>query len=252
MRNRSNNRIILISANKIFISVFCAVLGAIITMIPNQMERYKQKQLVLANDSFYAGDYQTAYDIYSDLAERGVFAAQSNLGIMYENGYWVDKNEDLALDYYLDAYANGAGSKKAIGNYIVLSITLQRNREQLIAIFKQAFDNKDYALLACAASCMESKEITAEEVRTTSKYNQKLSHIDSFFPNFSNDKLELWERTIDTSTTPLTEYETDLSARSMMNKSSTLKESTYTYYSRYNRDYILFGALRKGIAGWNE
>ncbi len=60
-----------------------------------------------ANEAYESGDYKTAIDILESLAEQGYALAQSNLGVMYENGYGVVQNDGEALKWYHKAAKQG-------------------------------------------------------------------------------------------------------------------------------------------------
>ncbi len=53
-----------------------------------------------AASAFEAGDFETALDLWQQLAELGNTAAQNNLGFMYEKGLGVRPNPFTAADWY--------------------------------------------------------------------------------------------------------------------------------------------------------
>jgi len=54
-----------------------------------------------------SGDFKTAIAEWTPLAERGDTDAQYNLGVMYENGYGVLKNDKTAVKWYTLAAEQG-------------------------------------------------------------------------------------------------------------------------------------------------
>ncbi len=52
-------------------------------------------------------DYKEAMEWYKKAADQGDAAAQYRVGLMYEKGDGTEKNNDIALDYYRKAAANG-------------------------------------------------------------------------------------------------------------------------------------------------
>ena len=53
--------------------------------------------------AWYAKDYQTAYNEWKPLADNGNMEAIGNMALLYEGGYFVEKNEELALKMHLIA-----------------------------------------------------------------------------------------------------------------------------------------------------
>ena len=53
--------------------------------------------------AWYAKDYQTAYNEWKPLADNGNMEAVGNMALLYEGGYFVEKNEELALKMHLIA-----------------------------------------------------------------------------------------------------------------------------------------------------
>ena len=60
-----------------------------------------------ALDAAQAGDFEKALSIWRPLAEQGNAAAQFNLGLMYEKGDGVPKDEQLAAKWYFKAALQG-------------------------------------------------------------------------------------------------------------------------------------------------
>ncbi|MFX8176283.1 hypothetical protein ABTL07_19655, partial [Acinetobacter baumannii] len=57
--------------------------------------------------AFKHGDYSTAMALWRPLAEEGNAAAQTGMGILYENGREVVKSEAQAVAWYQKAAAQG-------------------------------------------------------------------------------------------------------------------------------------------------
>jgi TPR repeat protein len=53
------------------------------------------------------GDYESAYDYWLPLASAGDALAQTNIGILYENGWGLTKDYKQAIDWYLKAAEQG-------------------------------------------------------------------------------------------------------------------------------------------------
>lgn len=103
-------------------------------------------QLVDAFDALYRKDYATTLRLLRPLAEQGNAGAQNNLGIMYDNGQGVPRNDGEAAKWYRKAadqgnvgaqfslgimYANGRGVPKDYVNaYKWLNLSAQQgNRD---------------------------------------------------------------------------------------------------------------------------
>ena len=59
-------------------------------------------------------DYAKARDYYEQAAAKGNADALNNLGVLYHNGYGVERDYNKALEYYQKAV--DAGSQKAVEN----------------------------------------------------------------------------------------------------------------------------------------
>jgi TPR repeat protein len=60
-----------------------------------------------ARKAYFDGDHETAFALFSPLAEQGDALAQFNLGNMYQNGRGTLKNGDEAFRWYKKAAAQG-------------------------------------------------------------------------------------------------------------------------------------------------
>lgn len=54
-----------------------------------------------------SGDYDTAFNLWQDLAKHGDAIAQYNLGVFYKQGYGVNANQTLASRWFLAAARQG-------------------------------------------------------------------------------------------------------------------------------------------------
>ena len=57
--------------------------------------------------AYKSGDYATALREWEPLAEQGLAAAQSNLGVMYKNGQGVPQDDKTAVKWYTLAAEQG-------------------------------------------------------------------------------------------------------------------------------------------------
>lgn len=66
-----------------------------------------------------AGEYAKAFGLLDQLAHAGNAQAQQVLGVMYENGQGVSKNENLALDWFRQAAAkNNESAQYLLANLL--------------------------------------------------------------------------------------------------------------------------------------
>ena len=63
-----------------------------------------------ATDAYKRKDYETAYKLFLPLAEQGNTQAQSNLGLMYDNGTGVPQDYKEAVKWYRLAAEQGDAS----------------------------------------------------------------------------------------------------------------------------------------------
>ena len=57
--------------------------------------------------AYNKGDYKTAFKLWKPLAEQGNASAQSNLGVMYANGYGLPQDYKQAVKWYRLAAEQG-------------------------------------------------------------------------------------------------------------------------------------------------
>ena len=69
-------------------------------------------------DAYQSGDYATALREWRPLAEQGFAPAQSNLGLLYDNGRGVSQDDKIAVKWYTLAAEQGINN--AQGNLGVL------------------------------------------------------------------------------------------------------------------------------------
>ncbi len=63
--------------------------------------------------AYDAGQYEDAYKIFHDLAEKDDLAAMRNVALMLRNGKGVEKDPDRALDWYERAAEAGLVTAKS-------------------------------------------------------------------------------------------------------------------------------------------
>jgi len=62
--------------------------------------------------AYQAGDYTKARDIWAGMSDKGDAAAQFNLGVLYENGQGLEKDLNLAQEWYRRAAVQGLPEAK--------------------------------------------------------------------------------------------------------------------------------------------
>ena len=115
----------------IFLTLF---LGACAGLNPNIGER-------TTDVGWISGNYQQAFDTAKVYAEKGYPWAQLRLGIFYENGWGVEKDVKIALDWYQKAAAQTATGGWANGQIIGAIGEMgyfNQNSDALIAKFNLA------------------------------------------------------------------------------------------------------------------
>ncbi len=70
--------------------------------------------LTIAMEALERGDFKTAFEHFKIAAEQGDPIAQQNLGVMYNNGYGVRKNPELAAEWFERASSRESSAKVAI------------------------------------------------------------------------------------------------------------------------------------------
>ncbi len=78
--------------------------------------------------AFQSGDYKQAMDVWKPLAEDGNMIAQFSLGMMYHDGYGIEKNEIEAANWFLKSAEQGfAPGQFNLGNAYKFGRGLQQN-----------------------------------------------------------------------------------------------------------------------------
>jgi TPR repeat protein len=89
-----------------------------------------------------AGDYAKASEMLDKLAQAGNAQAQQALGVMYENGQGVNKDENLALNLYRQAAANNNESAQyLLGTLLESKSGLVNNQNEIIKWYRLAATN---------------------------------------------------------------------------------------------------------------
>jgi uncharacterized protein len=89
------------------ISGFCTWTAAAAAVALIDVGRANAGQLEDATAAYKKRDYATALSLWRPLAEQGNAAAETGLGILYENGFAVPKDETQAVDWYRKAAEQG-------------------------------------------------------------------------------------------------------------------------------------------------
>ena len=89
-----------------------------------------------------AGDYAKAFEILDILAQQGNAQAQQALGVMYENGQGIKKDETLALSLYRQAAAkNNESAQYLLANLLERKSSLSNNQSEAIKWYRLAATN---------------------------------------------------------------------------------------------------------------
>lgn len=97
----------------ILLFLFFSFLFPIFDVKSNITETYAIQQtpgadeLKLGNDAYARKDYKAAFDYYIISESKGNIMATANIGLLYEMGFYVSKNMDIAVNYYDKAIAQG-------------------------------------------------------------------------------------------------------------------------------------------------
>ncbi len=84
-------------------------------------------------------DYATALDVWRPLAEAGLAAAQFGMGLAYENGRGVLRNEAVAAGWYRQAAEQGlADAQFNLGNLYLNGKGVERDASEAVQWFKRA------------------------------------------------------------------------------------------------------------------
>ncbi|MBE6372330.1 MAG: sel1 repeat family protein [Lentisphaerae bacterium] len=101
------------------------------------------------------GSQPKASDFRKD-AEKGIAAAQHNLGVSYERGDGVKKDPREAFKWYAKAAEQGyAPSQNMVGAYYCLGIAVDKNPDEAVKWFRKAAEQNDAQALENLAVCYE-------------------------------------------------------------------------------------------------
>jgi TPR repeat protein len=115
-----------------------------------------------------AGDYQSAYNEFRPLAERGNPSAQFNLGVMYAVGHGVKKNLAEAVKWFTLAAEQGYNNaQRNLGSMYILGQGVEQDfvKGYLWADLSAAQGDKESALLRDTLE----KEMTADQIAQARK-----------------------------------------------------------------------------------
>lgn len=95
---------------------------------------------------------QKAFSRLSELAhERGDWCAQVNMGVLYEEGTFVGKDERKALEYYLMAAGNGStGAMNNIGNFYLHGKGVAKDYDKAFEWYQKAVELSGNAAAECS------------------------------------------------------------------------------------------------------
>ena len=100
------------------------------------------------------GDYKTALKEWQSLADQGNASAQYNLGVMYENGEGVLKDDKQAVKWYQKAADQGnASAQYNLGAMYADSTVVLKDLSKAKYWIKKAYENPD-----ASASALELAE----------------------------------------------------------------------------------------------
>ena len=104
--------------------------------------------------AYHQGDYKTAFNEFTILAEQGNASAQYNLGVMYENGEGVKQDYFKAKEWYTKAAEQGdASAQYRLGGMYSLGRGVRQDYFKAKEWFGKACDNgnengcRGYAIL---------------------------------------------------------------------------------------------------------
>ncbi len=89
--------------------------------------------------AFRDGDYKAAYEAWLPLAQQGNFAAQQNLGILYNNGLGREVDLVEAAKWYRRAARGGnANAQTKMGVFLARGLGIARDYTQAAGWFREA------------------------------------------------------------------------------------------------------------------
>jgi TPR repeat protein len=95
-------------------------------------------------DAYYRQDYETALQEWRPLAQQGEAAAQYNLGVMYERGEGVAKDEAEAVRWYTQAAAQGhADAQYNLGVMYSQGRGVVKDEAEAVRWYRKAADQGD-------------------------------------------------------------------------------------------------------------
>ena len=104
----------------------------------------REQQLQQAFKALTRGDYQTAVKLWLPLAEQGDAAAQSYLGMMYDNGQGVKQDDVEAVKWYRKAAEQGdTFAQSNLGMMYLSGQGVQKDRTLAKEWLSKACDNGD-------------------------------------------------------------------------------------------------------------
>ena len=122
-----------------------ALFGAsVFSFQPTAWADTREQQLQQAFKALTRGDYQTAVKLWLPLAEQGDAAAQSYLGMMYDNGQGVKQDDVEAVKWYRKAAEQGdTFAQSNLGMMYLSGQGVQKDRTLAKEWLSKACDNGD-------------------------------------------------------------------------------------------------------------
>ena len=81
--------------------------------------------------AYRSGDYATAIREFQPLAEQGISDAQYNLGLLYENGWGVSKDNKTAVKWYTLGTEQGRQTSKI--DFLNCWLCLNKSRTSILS-----------------------------------------------------------------------------------------------------------------------
>lgn len=183
------------------------------------------EELKLGNDAYARKDYKAAFDYYIISESKGNATATANIGLLYEFGYYVTKNTDIALNYYDKGIAKGV--KFAMTRKGILLAGKNTAADDIAAfnLFVAAGEESNDAL-NWLGYMYETGRGTEADFNKALEYYKKSS--EKFGNTYAKEKLESLPKNISSGSAHLTVGDN-------YKKSNNLKKAMEWYQLSYNK-----------------
>ena len=155
-------------------------------LIPQSSSTEKTKLSIDDTNELYAnalvllesGQYQAAEGIFESLGDYGdsqakLAEARYHIGVSYETGDGITKNERLALSYYQLAADDGnADAMNKLGECAYYGIGREKNYDEAFTLFEQASDSGSSDALYNLGLCYENGTGIVKDARIAYSYFQ--------------------------------------------------------------------------------